>query len=320
MKPLVIYHADCADGFGAAFATWLKLGDGAEYVPMQYGQGRTPDVKNRDVYIMDFSFSRETMDRLFQHAKRVVWLDHHKTSFELLYGAFIGRVNGEKELEVGLHHHVVLDNTKSGALLAWEHFHPGIGPPMLFDYIDDHDRWQHKLPGSREFNAALWSYAPWSFEQWRAQFMPADMSNYWTPTSVRAAFYLELIEEGKSIARAVNQVVEKMAERASKCIILGVEGLAVNAPIHHSEIGDLLALRSGTFGMIWHTEADGSVKCSLRSRSDFDVSMIAVALNGGGHRNAAAFRTRIGNVLSWMDAGQQDKLDSKMAPITKERS
>ena len=36
MKPLVIYHASCADGFGAAFAAWLKLGDDAEYVPMQY--------------------------------------------------------------------------------------------------------------------------------------------------------------------------------------------------------------------------------------------------------------------------------------------
>lgn len=27
MKPLVIYHANCTDGFGAAFAAWLKLGD-----------------------------------------------------------------------------------------------------------------------------------------------------------------------------------------------------------------------------------------------------------------------------------------------------
>lgn len=33
MKPLVIYYANCADGFGAAFAAWTKLGDDAEYVP-----------------------------------------------------------------------------------------------------------------------------------------------------------------------------------------------------------------------------------------------------------------------------------------------
>lgn len=36
MKPLVCFHADCTDGFGAAFAAWLKLGDDAEYLPMAY--------------------------------------------------------------------------------------------------------------------------------------------------------------------------------------------------------------------------------------------------------------------------------------------
>ena len=38
MKPLVLYHANCADGFGAAFAAWLKLGDEAEYVACSYGK------------------------------------------------------------------------------------------------------------------------------------------------------------------------------------------------------------------------------------------------------------------------------------------
>ena len=93
MKPLVIYHASCADGFGAAFAAWLKLGEsdsieeGAEYVPMQYGP--VPDIESwhmqyaisqREVYILDFSFPRQTMDYLFSVAKRVVWLDHHASS------------------------------------------------------------------------------------------------------------------------------------------------------------------------------------------------------------------------------------------------
>ena len=38
MKPLVIYHDHCTDGFGAAFAAWLKLGDDADYLPMAYGR------------------------------------------------------------------------------------------------------------------------------------------------------------------------------------------------------------------------------------------------------------------------------------------
>ena len=98
MKPLVIYHANCADGFGAAFAAWLKLGDEAEYVPMQYGKidfdfeggffnlgkheadNPCTFVAGRDVYILDFSLPREHMDYVFAHAKRVVWLDHHASS------------------------------------------------------------------------------------------------------------------------------------------------------------------------------------------------------------------------------------------------
>ena len=83
MKPLVIYHANCADGFGAAFAAWLKLGDEAEYVPMQYGEQANKfdlDVSHRDVYVLDFSFPKLTMDRLFATAKFVVWLDHHASS------------------------------------------------------------------------------------------------------------------------------------------------------------------------------------------------------------------------------------------------
>ncbi|MBK8773051.1 MAG: hypothetical protein IPM06_21840 [Rhizobiales bacterium] len=42
MKPLVIYHANCADGFGAAFAAWLRLGDSADYVACRYGEVTTP--------------------------------------------------------------------------------------------------------------------------------------------------------------------------------------------------------------------------------------------------------------------------------------
>lgn len=84
MKPLVIYHANCTDGFGAAFAAWLKLGDEAEYLPMKYGVDLLTTYKGsliaREIYILDFSFSRETMGWLFDHAKHVVWLDHHLTS------------------------------------------------------------------------------------------------------------------------------------------------------------------------------------------------------------------------------------------------
>ena len=83
MKPLVIYHAHCADGFGAAFAAWLKLGDEAEYVACSYGYKELPAFKERDVYLLDFSLLDSDMDRLFSEASKVVWCDHHLSSKEI---------------------------------------------------------------------------------------------------------------------------------------------------------------------------------------------------------------------------------------------
>ena len=136
MKPLVIYHADCTDGYGAAFAAWLKLGDEAEYLPMQYGNIDVDlECVDREVYILDFSFPRVMMDNIFHAAKRVVWLDHHKTAFEMWCAPHLKETTffmNQGDVEVGQKdHYILLDNNKSGAMLAWEYFHPGTEVPML---------------------------------------------------------------------------------------------------------------------------------------------------------------------------------------------
>jgi uncharacterized protein len=53
MSKLVLYHANCADGFTAAWIAHGVFGDDAEYVPVQYGQA-PPDVRGRDVFILDW--------------------------------------------------------------------------------------------------------------------------------------------------------------------------------------------------------------------------------------------------------------------------
>ena len=169
MKPLVIYHAQCTDGFGAAFAAWLKLGDNAEYLPLRYNdpswqEDVTPDisfkVQDREVYILDFSFSRVVMETLFQYAKRVVWLDHHKTAFEMWCPEFYAKPSKTHEYIESDLGYIRLHDGKSGAMLAWEYFHPGTEVPLFIRHIDDRDRWQFKMEGTKEFNAVIRSYEP----------------------------------------------------------------------------------------------------------------------------------------------------------------
>lgn len=311
MKPLVIYHAHCTDGFGAAFAAWLKLGDNAEYLPMEYGQGvgaNLPMFEGREVYILDFSFPREVMDALFQHAKRVVWLDHHKTAFEMWCGGVppIGYYYSRTTaLE---NHYILLDNYKSGALLAWEYFHPDKEVPMLIRHIDDRDRWQFKLEGSKELHAALASLKPWTFEMW--DFILAETSYRANDDTGIEDFY----DNGAAILRTHNQHVQEALKQTRICTVSfkeqppGVlqqtvfrDGLAANAPTFlASDLGHELANKSGTFGLVWSMAADGQVHCSLRSNGEYDVSAIAKAFGGGGHRNAAGFSVEMSTLLEWL--------------------
>jgi hypothetical protein len=326
---LVIYHGSCADGFGAAFAAWLKLGDAADYVAVQYGQDFSPsylcDIAKREVFILGFSFPREEMDRLFEMAKRVVWLDHHKTAFEMWCGGIpedgvhremfspAGRMGGDE----GWHcpHDIALSNNKSGALLAWEYFHPGTDAPMLIRHIDDYDRWQFKLEGTKEFNKALWSYAPWSFEQWDEKFYgPYSGAEYSGAEYYSDQVREQLITEGAAILRAHYQNVRELVRRGARRVYIPsdenmkgvfdttVNGLAANCPPHlTSDVGHELATQSGTFGLCWTLSKEGMVaQCSLRSNDDYDVSEIAKAFGGGGHKNAAGFEVPIATLLGWL--------------------
>lgn len=276
MKDLVIYHANCVDGFGAAYAAWLKLGDAAEYLPMGYHQKLDTElVRDRRVHILDFSLSADDMDRVLALAERVTWLDHHKTAFEMWLGRPPEDEPNERWEHSAKNYHICLDNKRSGALIAAQHYRAA-SDLRLFQHIDDYDRWQFKMGGTRELNAAIRSYQPWTFEQW-STFVVDD-----------------LVREGAALLRDHKAKVQQALKESRKVELHGRVGLAVNAsPWLASDLGHELAVQSGTFGAVWSQRGDGRVGVSLRSNGDFDVSAIAKQFGGGGHKNAAGFETTL---------------------------
>lgn len=290
MKPLVVYHNNCADGFGAAFAAWKVLGDKAEYQPMNYSDIDTHlEYTGRDVYVLDFSFPKEVMEHMFANASRVVWLDHHATVFkdwgyepDILVGG---------DLDIPAPHIVILDNNRSGAMLAWEYFHPGTEVPMLIQHIDDRDRWVWQLESTRAFSEALNSY-PYTFDTWDVLL---DETGYTACNGLEG--YDRFVSEGEAILRATQQRVDGKANGELKTVCLGSkeavhEGLALNATNDISEIGNAVAKKSGTFSLSFFIKGDDAI-CSLRSIAPYDVSVIAKYYGGGGHAQAAGFKMPI---------------------------
>lgn len=264
MKTLVIYHADCWDGFCAAWIARKRFGD-IEAVPVRYSEPM-PDVSGRDVLILDFSYSRAQIKCAVREANSLFVIDHHKTAEVDLEG-----------LDCAL-----FDANKSGGRLAWEHWYGNTPAPWLVDYTEDRDLWRHALPQSQEINAALRSY-PLDFELW-------DSFAGGTPE------YFVL--EGVAIRRAEKQIIDAHVRNARLIEFDGYTVKCVNATTLFSEIAGKLA-KGQAFGACYFDRQDGLRQWSLRSdENGVDVSALAKKYGGGGHFHAAGFEEKLDIRLS----------------------
>jgi len=254
---LVLYHAECADGFGAAWALWRRFPN-AHYLPVKHGQPPPTGLAGRRIMILDFSYPRAVLEAVARESAGLLVLDHHITAERALIGLPFAR----------------FDQKKSGAVMAWEWAHTD-PVPWLLQYVQDKDLWHWALPASREINAALASY-PFDFHVWDG-------------------LHQETLEaEGRAILRYENELVDKLAAEAVLVSFHGARVPAVQSAVLTSQIGERLS-KHHPFCLIWH-DRDGRRYFSLRSRADGpDVASIATTYGGGGHTHAAGFSVPLGS-------------------------
>ncbi|WP_164087184.1 DHHA1 domain-containing protein [Stenotrophomonas maltophilia] len=293
MKPLVIYHANCADGFTAAWA--VRQAMDADFHPGVYGE--TPPVaEGRDLVLVDFCYPPQVMLELQLVARSILVLDHHKSAeadlpandktaddqltVVRIYGCatwsqFQGWV--EQDKCEGIRKamiYALFDMERSGAGIAWDFFHPGKARPALIDHVEDRDLWRFALHGTREIQAAVFSH-PYRFEVWD-QLMQAPV--------------YELYQQGLSIERKHHKDVAELVAVAKRQMVIGHYDVPVASLPYTlaSDAGHLMA-QGQPFAACYYDKAEGRV-FSLRSTDDgVDVSEVARLYGGGGHARAAGF-------------------------------
>src|ERR1051325_5767980 len=72
---LVLYHAECMDGFGAAWAIW-KRHPRATFVAVKHGTPPPGGLAGRHVVIADFSYARPVLESIAAEAASLQVLDH----------------------------------------------------------------------------------------------------------------------------------------------------------------------------------------------------------------------------------------------------
>lgn len=266
-KILVVYHANCPDGFTAYWAARQYFDDQpnveVEYRAASHGDKHYPDFRVDEVYLLDFSYKRRKVQEIIRKAGKVIILDHHKSAID-----DIGDLLKKGQL------HGVLDINRSGALITWDYFFSDQEyTPDLIRYVSDRDLWKFELPHSKEINSAILSYE-YTFENWQA---------------LAAKSIQELCLEGTSILRKHMKDVKELSKQARRGKILDYEVPIVNANYTHgSDIASMLAEGEPFAAYYWMRGEE--IIFGLRSTKEgIDVAKIAEHFGGGGHKHAAGF-------------------------------
>ncbi len=297
---LIIYHDKCDDGFGAAYLmdkiihereseeeTFLlpcSYGDGTTYTPgegFRFKGTELVPVGGMDVYILDYSFDRDTIYAVMKDCKNFYWLDHHKSAIQNFMGTGVDKVevespNGTKVIK--------LDVNYSGVGLVAKEF--GKSDISWVQYIQDNDLWKFQYPATRSFIAGL-------------RTIPKSTAS-WDKAFENSQSIANLVDIGEGILAEHERIMKDLEKSAIQISIGGEVGLAVNSPYHFaSEIASRLSEKSGTYGVSWYLNEKQEVRCSFRSHG-YDTTQLTKKYGGGGHNNASGCSVDLGVFSNWL--------------------
>ena len=280
----VLTHHNCLDGSGSKYAAWKYFKDKPEYFvryfSVQYNEPVPeaifdPNNVNTEVYILDFSYPREELERIRKVVQKIVVLDHHKTAMQELQG-----------LE-----YAHFDMNKSGCVLAWEYFFPNHYVPQLLLHVQDRDLWKWKLPDTDAiltiFDARKNDMHAWDY------YCDPGLDEESLAKNLR-----HLKELGQTVVEYRDSLVNRQVKNTKIIHYKGYRVGILNATTLISEIGHAVNGREDLnvdFSMSFFLLDGNSAVISFRSTPEGpDVSVLAKELGqGGGHRDAAGVKVSI---------------------------
>lgn len=277
MKTIIIHHNDLDGRCAAAVAInsdWGKarmMSGGILCVEMDYKDTLSLEMFDDgcEVVIVDFSLNPEIMAKLFEKGCMVTWIDHHATAAAYEYGK---PLPGLRDFR---------DKGRSGCELAWAYFNQNVEQPLAVSLIGDYDSWRL-------------GFAPYCFEFYEGMKLQPGASNpfsdLWTELlggddpSRRTA---EIQRDGRTAIAYRDAYADGM--RKSCGYATEIDGYRAYAMNVYGFGSKAFAEKTGEYPVCIAYIHDGTrFTVSLYSET-VDVSAIAKAHGGGGHRGAAGF-------------------------------
>ena len=328
---LVITHKQCNDGLAAAWAIkdhfknqGIELKEEDIYFLAHTGKQLDdleklgfwqklhdhPEIET--IYVTDFSLQFDPLNLIhtvFPKVK-VVEIDHHKTAFERDQVT----MNVIYDLEATGRYESYMDNRMSGAVLTWLYFNKGYRNedtdnlsqeeldnmldqtvPKWILYIQDRDIWKWYYPLSKAFCYSFMNMGLGLDDL--GQFLNRSV----VENFINQGVFGLLVQHNQ-----INLLMENTTDITYPLDGKVLKGKAVNVNLFFtSDIGNRLVTMEGVDFALMYSYNGKYWNCSLRSKTDVDVSKIATAFGGGGHAQASGFswRNSIDELLNGLKEG-----------------
>jgi uncharacterized protein len=261
---ICIYHSRDLDGWMSAAIVKLRYPN-VELIGWDYGQP-IPDLRFKEVIMVDISFPKEVMK---ENANRITWIDHHASAIK-------DSIEGFYKLATGLR-----DPKFAACELTWAFFFPMEPLPEIVRLLGRYDCFGHK--GTDEEQKVL------EFQYGARTVISNPEEAYKYLVDGHTDW---ILQAGKSIYQYLCAEAKQIYARRFAFRIWDVKIALVNQerfnPInfgidYHKDGYDV-------FGCFHY--AKGMWNFSLyNDNGKVDVSEIAKARGGGGHKGAAGFIT-----------------------------
>lgn len=278
---VVIHHNKDLDGFASGAICRLKF-PLAIMIGWDY-KDPIPDLeqfRDKDVILIDISFPMETMNQLALIAKSVTWIDHHISAFK-------DYTNSRSALMPGLEKIVYVYGPSIAACeLGWTHLFPDKPVPYAITLLGRYDTWRQK-DGDWENETLPFQYAMRTYCTSAETFEPALFGN----NGMYSPLIDKLKTEGKAILKYQEQQDMLACQRSAfEATLGGLRAVCLNTRAFSSNTMKSVYNPNAHDIMVGFEYTGSKWSVSLRSdKPDVDVSIIAKARGGGGHKAAAGF-------------------------------
>lgn len=195
----VIFHKGCLDGFSGFFIlhTTGKIDSSALIYPDNpHATHIPPNIKNKNVIIIDVAYKYSILKEIIYLAKSVVFIDHHITIREDVL-----KLKSELKQD---NLTIIYDEFKSGASLTWEYFFPKKKLPIFVRYVEDNDIGAWKMKHTQQFITGI--QVKYSFD------MSAKNLKLWEKL-FKSAEIKDLIKKGKVYWEYIEDLLNTNAKR-----------------------------------------------------------------------------------------------------------